>query len=266
MRARMAARGSSWRNYGRCPVPQLLIAIGLIALGWYGLKFFSRASPVAVVKMVRIGGGALAGLVGAFLLLRGRFDMGLGLIGAALWLSGFRGLPGGGGASLFRSVGGSRTSGSAGGRSAVRSATIEMRLDHASGAMEGWVIAGPFAGRPLEGFTRPECEALHVQCLRDDPDGARLLEAYMDRRFPFRGQAGEAQRDAGGGADVRGGRATLTEQEAHQILGLSKGAGREEIVRAHRTLMKKFHPDHGGTADAAARVNEAKEVLLRRMR
>ena len=238
-------------------MPQLLIAILFLGLGWYGLKFFARASPHAVARMVRYGAGGIAGVVGLLLLLRGRIDLGIAGMGFAAWLAGVRvpGIPAFGG-GVFG--GGAKAKGT----SQVRSATIEMELDHASGAMQGRVIAGPQVGRSLQSMTRPECEALHEACLRDDPEGARLLEAYLDRRFAGWREAGHADGDTRRNGGSRS-RSSLSQEEAYQVLGLGKAATRDDVVRAHRALMKKFHPDHGGTTDLAARVNEAKEVLLR---
>jgi DnaJ domain len=77
-----------------------------------------------------------------------------------------------------------------------------------------------------------------------------------------------AQGDAGPGRGFAGPPrgSEMTEQEAYQVLGVEAGANAQAITRAHRTLMKKFHPDQGGTTYLAARVNEAKDVLLRRHR
>ncbi|MFD1331911.1 J domain-containing protein [Methylopila musalis] len=74
---------------------------------------------------------------------------------------------------------------------------------------------------------------------------------------------GDPRRGQGGGGRGVRGSAVMTEQEAYQILGLQPGATAEEIVRAHRALMKKVHPDQGGTAALAARVNAARDLLTR---
>jgi len=145
--------------------------------------------------------------------------------------------------------------------SSARSAMIEMRLDHATGVMTGTALAGSYAGRALENMARPELMGLREELARDDPDGVALLEAYLDRRF-----AGWREADQGEGQARRKGGAggAMSRKEAFEVLGLAEGASAAEIIRAHRTLMKKLHPDHGGSTALAARVNQAKDVLMQR--
>jgi len=56
---------------------------------------------------------------------------------------------------------------------------------------------------------------------------------------------------------------TLAKQQAYDVLGLQPGATREEIIKAHRSLMHKAHPDKGGSDEQASRLNTAKEILLK---
>jgi DnaJ-domain-containing protein 1 len=125
-------------------------------------------------------------------------------------------------------------------------------------------MSGPFAGRRLSELSLADMRALHAQCRASDPEAAIGLEHDLDRRFPGWRAAGQGDADARdrGGARRRYGE--MSEQEAYQTLGLRPGADADEIVRAHRSLMKERHPDHGGTTDDAARINQAKDRLLRR--
>jgi hypothetical protein len=235
-------------------MPTFLAGLFALILILQAIKMFGRLTPADAAKIARKGGTALGVLGIVLLALRGS----LGLAGVLLTLVlGARGV-GQPFANAFRASGfGAR----APRVSTVRSASIEMRLDLDSGAMTGFALAGPFQGRALESLARPDCLNLYRYCLSDDPEGATLLETYLDRRFAGWREADESQSQTRGGA--RSSHA-MSRDEAYEILGLTKGASAEEIVAAHRSLMKKLHPDHGGTTALAARVNQAKDVLLNR--
>lgn len=59
-------------------------------------------------------------------------------------------------------------------------------------------------------------------------------------------------------------RASLDRREAAEILGVSIDASAAEVEAAHRRLIRVAHPDAGGTAGLAARLNAARATLLRR--
>jgi hypothetical protein len=92
--------------------------------------------------------------------------------------------------------------------------------------------------------------------------GRELLASYLDRRYPRWRE--DVHDDAAAGRHGPPPSGKMSEQEAYQILGLQPGASADEVGRAHRGLIKKLHPDQGGSTYLAARVNEAKDVLLRR--
>jgi hypothetical protein len=54
----------------------------------------------------------------------------------------------------------------------------------------------------------------------------------------------------------------MSRAEAYQVLGLQPGATEDDIRAAHRRLMQGAHPDHGGSDWLAARINQARDVLL----
>ncbi|MGJ5005009.1 DnaJ domain-containing protein [Bradyrhizobium sp. HKCCYLRH2060] len=228
-------------------------AVAVITL-YLLLQMFRNANPAALARAIKVAGGIGCLAAAAFTGLRGELVVAIpiGLFGAGLlgWSPGGLGNLG----SMF-GLGGQRSSGQS---SRVRSQFIEMVLDHDSGQMLGRFVAGIHAGRSLDEFDLPQLAAMAPSL---DADSVALLETYLDRRFPTWRQ--HAQGDAAGRQRRAASSSKMTEEEAYQILGLQPGAGRDEIGRAHRALMKKLHPDQGGSTYLAARVNEAKDTLLR---
>jgi hypothetical protein len=234
-------------------MPFLLGVVVLILLLW-SANAFSKADPKQAARILRTIGGIGALLLAVFLLIRGEIGVAIPIGAAGLGLLGW--------VRLWPASLGGRTRKSPGQVSHVRSAFLEMELDHDSGAMRGRVLAGRYKGASLDALD----QATLIGLIGDvDNDSRQLLMAYLDRREP--GWREHAQRDAaaGQGSGVAPG-GKMTEEEAYQVLGLQPGASVEEIGRAHRSLMKKLHPDQGGSTYLAARVNQAKDVLLRRHR
>ena len=136
---------------------------------------------------------------------------------------------------------------------------MEMVLDHDSGSMEGRCLIGRFAGRELSALNESELLQLLDELRADDSQGAVLIEAYLDRRMR---RLARSEYSKSPKSEVWYQGATMTANEAYDVLGLKPGAREEHIRAAHRRLMMKFHPDQGGSTYLAARINEAKEVLL----
>ncbi|HWB52045.1 MAG TPA: DnaJ domain-containing protein [Stellaceae bacterium] len=135
---------------------------------------------------------------------------------------------------------------------------LRMSLDHDTGAMSGTVLAGHFAGTRLEEMSRADLLDLLRECRTADEEGARLLEAYLDRLHP------DWRDGFTGGHDApRPASDEMTVEEAYEILGLRPGAGASEVTAAHHRLMMQLHPDHGGTDYLATKINQARDVLLK---
>jgi hypothetical protein len=235
-------------------MPEIILGAAVLFLALWGGKAFSKIDPKQAARLVRALGGVAVLLFAGFLFLRGEFGVaipvgvfGLGLLGwVSLWPASFAG----------------RTQKSAGQASRVRTASLEMELDHDSGVMRGRVLTGRYQGTSLDALDVPTLINLLGEF---DGDSRDLLAAYLDRRNS--GWRENMQHDAGAGAGSRpASSGKMTEEEAYQILGVQPGVGADDISRAHRSLMKKLHPDQGGSTYLAARVNEAKDVLLRRHR
>ncbi|HVV61919.1 MAG TPA: DnaJ domain-containing protein [Pseudolabrys sp.] len=234
-------------------MPEIILGVLVLLIVLWGLNVFSKVDPRIVARSLKGGGGIIALAAAIFLGVRGQLGIAVPLGAFGLGLLGW--LP-------FGPAGfGARTQKSSGQTSRVRSAYLEMELDHDSGAMRGRIVAGRHQGANLE---RLDVKTLAGLLGEMDEESRALLVAYLDRREP--GWREHAQGDAAAGRAGAPSGGKMTEEEAYQILGLQPGAGTDAIASAHRTLMKKLHPDQGGSTYLAARINEAKEVLVRRHR
>lgn len=134
--------------------------------------------------------------------------------------------------------------------SRVETRTLEMVLHHDSGRMTGTVRRGRYAGADLADLDLAALRGLLADCMQEDPESVPLLEAWLDRSHPdWRTTIPEAE-------------GPMTRADALAILGLENDATETEIRAAHRRLMRTAHPDRGGSAWLAARLNAARDFLL----
>jgi hypothetical protein len=219
---------------------------------------FAFADPRKLAGAVRKASGVAALAAAGFLLVRGALPLaiplavfGLGLLGRGSWVG------------LGGPFGSSKTPGQ---KSDIKTDKLEMQLDHDSGHMEGKCLYGRFAGRTLSTLSDREAMELLAELHRDGAPEAALMEAYLDWRLPgWRGDRDQTEAEPAGPRRGRARNATrMSKEEAYAVLGIGPEASEDDIRQAHRRLMMKMHPDQGGSTYLAARINEAKEVLLSR--
>jgi hypothetical protein len=237
----------------------LLVGALLLGVGLFAARSFLSANPARLAQGVRAFIAAFSALASTGLLFTGRFGLALITIGATVMAIRAMVRSSAGGLGHFgASVGGQKSS-------EVNTDSLRMQLDHATGELEGEVLRGPFAGRSLDSLGLRELLDLLADFHREDPRSVALLETYLDRRQPdWRAHvAGEQTHGAHQAAAANG---VMDEATACSILGLSPGASADDIKSAHRRLMTKLHPDHGGSSYLAAQLNQAKDFLLSRQR
>lgn len=158
----------------------------------------------------------------------------------------------------FRAFGGNKPS--AGNTSEVETTYLKMQLDHDTGNLSGIVKSGTFSGQTLESLSLEQLQRLYVEYCQLDEDSKLLLQNFIDRTH---GTDWHTDHDQSNQTDA-GISSTLSEEEAYAILGLDEGADKEAIISAHKSLMQKLHPDRGGSSYLATKINQAKDLLLKR--
>lgn len=230
-----------------------LVLVAVMMIG----RWFVAAPPAMVLKAAQWTGGILLSSAVVLLIVSGRLGWALAaLAGLSPWLvraihlhNLFRVLR-----SRVRQTAGIHAASGNGSR--IETRYLRMTLDHDSGLLSGEVLDGPFAGRSLSQLSFQEALDLH-RFSAADPQSAQLLEAWLDRTWPdWRETATPHERPAS--APGR-----MSRQEACDILGVAPDAGPDVVKDAHRRLMIRLHPDHGGSNYLAAKINQAKDFLLK---
>ncbi len=222
-----------------------ILAILAALLAAFLFRWFLNNPPAQLARQVKTFGGAALLAAGVGLLFMRQFALALP-VGMA-------------GLMMLRRNAPMRTAGPSGQTSSVRSAGLEMALDHDSGEMDGQVLVGRHEGRRLSQLSFHEL--LEVgEDLSSDEESLRLLEGYLDRAHP--GWRDDVDADEAGRQRPPPSSGAMSTKEAYQILGLEPGASTADVRDAHRRLIKQVHPDRGGSAALAAKINEAKDRIL----
>lgn len=153
-----------------------------------------------------------------------------------------------------RSVGGKRNS--TGQTSTIRTRYLAMELAHQTGDMDGLVLEGEFKDQLLSTLKQEQLIQLLSQCY-EDGDSRQVLEAYLDRTYPQWRELANQQQSATQTLE-----SVMTRELALEMLGLDDPISKQKVIKAHRSLMQKLHPDRGGSDYFAKKINEAKDFLL----
>jgi len=233
----------------------LIAGIALLAVLLLAGKWFVSANPKTLVQILFPVLVAVLVIVGGLLIATGKLVWVFWMIPFSLPFI-MRARKALKNASRMSSGGGS------GMASEVSSTYLDMRLDHDSGDKDGTVRTGDHAGARLSELSLDQLLDLFAAYSRLDGESARLLGAYLDRMHPeWREQASGGSTDGEDAFEQPAGR--MSRAEAFRILGLTEDADEAEIKAAHHRLIAGLHPDRGGSAYLAAKINEARDVLLK---
>lgn len=227
-----------------------IIGIALLVALMLGANAIANANPKKMLRTIRITLAIVLGGLAAFFTYTGRFHFAPPLAAAAIFL--LRRRP------LFGS-----SQPSSGQQSDVRTDWLHATLDHDSGSMNAEILKGEFAGRQLSDLSFSHLNKLYEE-LQEDEQSAVILNTFIERNFSDHQENNDSNsRNNEKQWSNSGTQNGMSKTEAYEILDLQPGASVKEIKNAHKKLIKQFHPDHNGSAYMAAKINQAKDLLLK---
>ena len=232
-------------------MPRLLLILAIAISLWYWWTVIKRLEPeqrraflwrsafwsVLGISVILVATGRMhwlgAGLAALIPISKGLFAFGLRALPVLRLLSRFKTSP-----------------------SQFRTQALLMEINFSNSKIDGEVLQGEFAGSRLSELTAEQLQTLSGWLKETDRESFVLLQAFLLRNSRNGAQPG----DSAGGTTAS--YADFSEDEAYKILGLEVGASKDDIVKAHRRLMQRLHPDRGGSDYLAAKINAAKDKLI----
>lgn len=222
------------------------------------LRWFVEAEPKEVFKVLKWLGVILALLLIVWLALSGRLALAFAALPTLLvWFGRFRTVFNV--ARFFKRFYNPATGAqsSSAQKSQVETSVVRMELDLETGELDGEVLEGPHLGRMLRELTLEQALDVLAYAKSHDEEAVKVLLSYLERQHGYREDDTED-----GKYHSDGFKSSMGRGEALDILGLEEGASKAEIKAAYHRLIAMVHPDKGGSDYLAAKINQAKDLLL----
>ena len=142
-------------------------------------------------------------------------------------------------------------------QSSMQTGFIRLEIDILTGKLKGVVLKGQFKEQRLENMSVEQLKLLLEECRKEDVESAALLASYLKQTHTDWSTGDSTHYDYAPDSS------SMSLEQAREILGLSEKPSKEEIIRSHKRLMQKLHPDRGGTDYLATQINLAKDILLK---
>jgi DnaJ-like protein len=241
-------------------IAYFILGLVLLLCLYVLVRWFVEAKPKDVLRILKWFLVALVILFIGWLALTGKLALAFAVLPALfVWFGRFRTMFNIG--KIARRMFGQQSgrSGASGQTSQVDTVVLRMTLDVDSGDMDGVVLEGPHMGRHLHDMSLDQLRDVLHHCRARDEESTRVMLAYLERHHPD-----DWAQDDSEDSDPknRQSSASMTKEEALEILGLSHGASVAEIKVAYHRLIAQVHPDKGGSDYLAAKINQAKDILL----
>lgn len=233
---------------------KLILAIAIIIAAFSFMNSLKKLTP-AERRSRLLKGIAVAVIIGIVIgAFTGRVPIAAGLValGATAMKFGLRwGLP-------LMKIWFAKT----GGNATFRSQYLVVSINVSGSDIQGKIIRGEFEGKALNELSDEQLKKLHQFFNEHDKKSYYILSAYIRSRGFTQNQQYQQQNNAPPPSTQ------TSREEALEILGFNansenKHPSKKEIIQAHRQLMSKLHPDKGGNDYLAAKVNAARETLLK---